>query len=155
MQLQRPTRAVLRVGVSDCCLSRRILWTVRVVHEAFKAISRVPNPCASKVLTRIRCVASSCGAMAVAGTKALTLVGMEEEEDGQGTAKWAKAPFRRVSSRITARSSFVRHYSLGTSEYKYLSPSHIRHRLTPQSLKKLTKKLATPDSPFTVSSSSY
>ena len=121
-----------------------------MVHEAFKAISRVPNPCASKVLTRIRCVASSCGAMAVAGTKALTLVGMEEEEDGQGTAKWAKAPFRRVSSRITARSSFVRHYSLGTFEYKYLSPSHIRHRLTPQSLKKLTKKLATPDSPFTV-----
>jgi hypothetical protein len=31
--------------------------------------------------------------MAVAGTKALTLVGIEKEEEGQGTAKWAKAPF--------------------------------------------------------------
>ena len=115
MQLRRPMRAVLRGGDSDCCLSRRILWTVRVVHEAFKAISRVTNPCASKVSTRIRCVASSCGAMAVAGTKALTLVGIEEEEERQGMAKLAKGIFLDGSAAGgTARSSFVRHDSLGT-----------------------------------------
>jgi hypothetical protein len=49
MQPRRPTR-VRRLEVLDCCLSRRILWTVRTVHEVFEAISRVSNPCASKVL---------------------------------------------------------------------------------------------------------
>lgn len=49
--------------------------------------------CASKVSNRIRYMASSCGALAVASRKALTLVGIEEEEEGQGTAKWAKGTF--------------------------------------------------------------
>ena len=42
----------------------------------------VSNPSVSRVLIRIRCAASSCGATIVAGMKALTLAGMEEEEKG-------------------------------------------------------------------------
>src|SRR5947207_2609936 len=83
-QPRRPTRAILRVGISDCFLSRRILWTARKVHDASEAISLVSNPSVSRVLIRIRCAASSCGAMIAADTKALTLAGMEEEaKDGR------------------------------------------------------------------------
>jgi hypothetical protein len=42
----------------------------------------VLNPCVSKILIRIRCAASSCGAMIMVDAKALTLMGMEEEEEG-------------------------------------------------------------------------
>ena len=42
------------------------------------------SPYSSRVPIRIRCAASNCGAMIVASTKALTLVGTEEdEEDGK------------------------------------------------------------------------
>ena len=82
MQLRRPTRFVLEVGISDCCLFRRILWTVRTLHEASEAISLVSNPSFSNVLIKICCAASSCGAMIVADTKALTLAGLEKEEEG-------------------------------------------------------------------------
>lgn len=77
MQLRRPARVILRVGISDC-LSRRILWTARTVHETFEAISLVSSPFVSRVSIRIRCEASSCGAMIMADAT-LTLVGMEEE----------------------------------------------------------------------------
>lgn len=65
----------------DCCLSRRILWTVRIVHGTLEAIRWVSNPCVSKVLIRIRCASSSCGAMVAANTKSADSVGMEDEED--------------------------------------------------------------------------
>jgi hypothetical protein len=70
MQLQRLTRFVLRIGISNSCLFRRILWTARTLHEASEAISSVSNPLFSKVLIKICCAASSCGAMVVADTKA-------------------------------------------------------------------------------------
>jgi hypothetical protein len=72
VQLRQPTWAVT-VGISDCCVSRRILRTARTVHEASDAISLVSSPSVSNVLIRIHCVESSCGAMIVADTKALTL----------------------------------------------------------------------------------
>jgi hypothetical protein len=53
------------------------------VHKAFEAISWVLKPSISRVLIRIRCAASSCGAMIVAGTKTPSLVGMEEDEEGR------------------------------------------------------------------------
>ena len=53
-----------------------------MVHEAFDAMSLVSNPSISIVLIRIRCAASSCGAMVGAGTKVPTLSGMEKEEEG-------------------------------------------------------------------------
>jgi hypothetical protein len=52
------------------------------VHEAFEAIRLVLNPSVSRVLIRIRYVVSSCGTIIVASIRALTLVGMEEEEEG-------------------------------------------------------------------------
>jgi hypothetical protein len=77
MQLRRPTRFVLGVGISICCLC--ILWTARTLHEASEAISFVSNPSFSKVSIKICCAASSCGAMIVADTKALTLAGLKKE----------------------------------------------------------------------------
>jgi hypothetical protein len=74
MQLRRPTRFVLGVGISDCCLFRRILWTARALHEASEAIILVSNPSFSRVLIRICYAAFSCGAM-IADTKALLLEG--------------------------------------------------------------------------------
>ena len=82
IQPRRPTRAILRVGISDYCLSRRILWTARTVHEAFEAISLVSNPSVSRVLIRIRYTTSSYGTMIAAGTKAPTLAGMENGGKG-------------------------------------------------------------------------
>jgi hypothetical protein len=79
MQLRRPTRFVLGVGISNCCLFRRILWTARTLHDASEAISLVSNPSFSKVLIKICCAASSCGAMIVADTT-LTLAGLKKEE---------------------------------------------------------------------------
>ena len=73
-------RFVLGVGISNCCLFRRILWTARTLHEASEAISLVSNPSFSKVLIKICCAASICGAMIVADTKALTLTVMEEDK---------------------------------------------------------------------------
>ena len=81
MQLRRPTRFVLGVGISNCCLFRRILWTARTLHEASEAISLVSNPSFSKVLIKICCAASSCGAMIVADTEVLTLAGLEKEKN--------------------------------------------------------------------------
>jgi hypothetical protein len=78
MQLRRPTRFVLGVGISSCF--RRILWTARTLHEASEAISLFSNPSFSKDLINICCAAFSCGAM-FADTKALTLAGLEKEED--------------------------------------------------------------------------
>lgn len=83
MQLRRPTRFVLGVGISDCCLFRRILWTAHTLHEASEAISLVLNPSFSKVLIKIRCAAASCGAM-VADTKALTLADWRKRKKGLG-----------------------------------------------------------------------
>ena len=80
MQLRQPTQFVLGMGISDCCLFRRILWTARTLHEATEAISLVSNPSFSNVLIKICCAASSCGAMIMADTKALTLTGLEKEE---------------------------------------------------------------------------
>jgi hypothetical protein len=83
MQVRWPTRFVLRVGISNCCLFRRILWTARTLHEASEAISFVSNPFFSNVSIKICCAASSCSAMIVADTKALTLAGLEKEEEGR------------------------------------------------------------------------
>ena len=80
MQLRRPTRFVLGVGISNCCLFRRILWMARTLHEASKAISLVSNPSFSKVSIKICCAASSCGAMAVADTKAADFGGLEKRK---------------------------------------------------------------------------
>jgi hypothetical protein len=82
MQLQRPTRFVLGVSISDYCLFRRILRTARTLHEASEAISLVPNPSFSKVLIKICCAAFSCGAM-IADMKALTLAGLEKDEGSE------------------------------------------------------------------------
>jgi hypothetical protein len=79
MQLRRPTRFVLRVGMSDCCVFRRILWTARTLHEASEAISLFSNPSFSKDLIKICYAAFSYGAM-IADTKALTLAGLGKEE---------------------------------------------------------------------------
>jgi hypothetical protein len=73
MRLRRLTWFVLRVGISNCHLFRRILWTTRTLHKASKAISLVSNPSFSKALIKICCAASSCGAV-IADAKALTLV---------------------------------------------------------------------------------
>jgi hypothetical protein len=79
MQLRRPTRFVLGVvGISDCCLFRRILWTARTLHEASEAISLFSNRSFSKDLIKICCAAFSCGAM-IADTKVLTRAGLEKK----------------------------------------------------------------------------
>jgi hypothetical protein len=91
MQLRRPTRFVLGVGISNCCLFRRILWTARTLHEASVAISWVSNPSFSKVSIKICCAAFSCGAM-IADTKALTLAGRKEERRIDGAGWWVKPP---------------------------------------------------------------
>jgi len=76
MRLRRPARALLRVAISDRCLSRRILWS------AHGAISWVLNLSVSRVLIRMCCATLNCGAMIAAGTKALTLARREEDEKG-------------------------------------------------------------------------
>ncbi len=83
MQLRQLMWFVLGVGISDCALFRLTLWTARTLHEAFMAISLVSNPSFSKILIKICCVAFVRGAM-VANTKALTLAGLEEEEERIG-----------------------------------------------------------------------
>jgi hypothetical protein len=72
MQLRRP-RFVLEVGISGCSLFRRILWTARLEHLAFEAISLFSNPCVSKVSIKTYVAASSGGAIIVDDT--LTLAG--------------------------------------------------------------------------------
>jgi len=74
IQLRRPTRFILGVGIPDCCLFNRILWTALILYEASKAISLVSNPSFSKILIKICCAAFSCDAM-IADIKALTLAG--------------------------------------------------------------------------------
>jgi hypothetical protein len=64
-----------------CCLFKRILWMARMLHEASEAISLFSNPSFSNALIKICCAASSCGARIVADTKALTLAGLEKEEE--------------------------------------------------------------------------
>ena len=51
----------------------------RTLHDASKAISLISNPSFSKVLIKICCAVSSCGAMIKADTT-LTLAGLEKEE---------------------------------------------------------------------------
>ena len=53
-----------------------------LLHEASEAISLISNPSFSNVLIKICCAESSCGAMIVADTKALTLAWLEKEEEG-------------------------------------------------------------------------
>jgi hypothetical protein len=78
MQLRQPTRFVLGVGssaaISSDGFSRRRARCTRLLRLL------VSNPSFSKVLVKICCVAVSCGAM-VADTKALTLAGLEKEEE--------------------------------------------------------------------------
>ena len=81
MQLRRPTRFVLGVGISSYRLFRRILWTALMLHEASEAIILVSNPFFSNVLIKICCAASSCGAMLVADMKALTLVRLGKKKE--------------------------------------------------------------------------
>jgi hypothetical protein len=69
MQLRRP-RFVLGVGISGYYL---FLWTVRLEHLAFEAISLFSNPCFSKASIKICCALSSGGAIIVDNT--LTLAG--------------------------------------------------------------------------------
>jgi hypothetical protein len=89
MQLRRPTRFVLEVGISNRCLFRRILWTARTLHEASEAISLVSNPSLVNFLIKICSAVFSCGAM-FADTKALTLAGLEKEEGRiGGVMGWA------------------------------------------------------------------
>jgi hypothetical protein len=71
-------RFVLGVSIWNWCLFRRILWTVRTLHEASEAISLFSNPSFSKDLIKICCAVFSCGAM-IADTKALTLAGLEKK----------------------------------------------------------------------------
>lgn len=64
MRLRRPTVFVLwRLGISDSCLFKRILWTARTLHEASVAIRLVSNPSFSKALIKICCAAFICGGM--------------------------------------------------------------------------------------------
>ena len=68
IQLQQLTRFVLGVGISNCCLFRRILWTARKLHKASEAVSLVSNPSFSNVLIKICCAASSCVGITAART---------------------------------------------------------------------------------------
>jgi len=79
MQLRRPTRFVLGVSISNCSPFRRILWTVRTLHDASEAISLFSNPCFSKVSIKICFAASSWGAMVVADPKTADSGGMGKE----------------------------------------------------------------------------
>jgi hypothetical protein len=81
MQLQWLTRFVLRVGISNSCLLRRILWTARTLHEASEAISLFSNPCFSKVSIKMCFAASSWGAMVVADTKTADSGGLERRKN--------------------------------------------------------------------------
>jgi len=109
MQLRRP-RFVLGVGISGCCLLRRILWTVRLEHLAFEAISLFSNPWSSKVSIKLCRAASSGGAIVADDTKALTLAG------------WKIVEGRRKGSHRQFCLFKVPPYT-----------SHTSHRLTPQS----------------------
>ena len=80
IQLRRPTWFVLGVGISGCCLFRRILCTARLEHLAFKAMSLFSNPYVNKVSIKICVAASSGGAIIVDDT--LTLAG--------GKSRWGK-----------------------------------------------------------------
>ena len=53
-----------------------------MLHKASKAISLFSNPFFSNVLIKICYAASSCGAMIVTDTKAMTLAVLEKEDDG-------------------------------------------------------------------------
>ena len=110
MQLRRPTRFVLGVGISDCCLFRRILWTARTLHEASEAISLFSNPCFSKVSIKICFAVSSWGAIVVADTKTADAGGLE----------------KRKEEKMTAKSAFFK-YLPGTSQI-----SHTSHSPAPQ-----------------------
>lgn len=118
-------RFVLSMGISNNCLFRRILWTARTLHEASEAISLVSNPLFSKLSIKICCAASSCGAIVVADTK----------------AGWQRGRKKRLPPILPLS---------GTPAY-LPGTSHTSHRPTrPTILKKLTKNLATRNSPFTV-----
>ena len=108
MQLRRPMRFVLRVGISNSCLFRRILWTACTLHEASEAISLVSNPPFSKVSIKICCAASSCGAMIMADQKALTLAGWEKEE---GRKNGRSAP-NSASVDVTSHTSHMAYPAL-------------------------------------------
>ena len=89
MQLRRP-RFVIRVGISGCCLFRRILW---MEHLAFEAMSLFPNPLCSKALIRTCVAASSGGAIIVDDT--LTLARWKMVEGGRsGRSSPVLAPLR-------------------------------------------------------------
>ena len=77
MQLRR-LRFALGVGISSSCLRRRILWTARLEHLAFEAISLFSNPCVSKVSIKICVATSSGGAIVVDDTKVLSLAGWKK-----------------------------------------------------------------------------
>ena len=73
---------VPKVGNSINCLFRRILYTARTLHEVSEALISVLNPFFWNVSIKICGVASSCGAMIVGDTKALTLARFEKRKDG-------------------------------------------------------------------------
>ena len=121
------------------------------MHEASDAIRLVSNPSVSKVLIRIRCVASSCGAIIVANTKELTRAEIEQEEGKKG------APLDQADRYRRGKRPVLPFVTVGTAPvctvlpcYLSLQQSHSSHRLTPQSLKRLTENPATPNSPFIV-----
>jgi hypothetical protein len=137
MQLRRPTRFVLGVGMSDCCVFRRILWTARKLHEASEAISLFSNPSFSKDFIKICCAAFSCGAM-IADTKVLTRarLGKEEGNDRSVVEWWGEPPILLSLAAVPWRTTGEG--CTATSVRKWTR------------LKELTKKLATRNSPFTV-----
>jgi hypothetical protein len=81
MHLRWPGRVVLGVGISSCCLFRRILWTARTLHEASEAISLVSNPSFSKVLIKIYCAVFCCGAISL--TRNVDPGGMGKRKEGE------------------------------------------------------------------------
>jgi hypothetical protein len=78
IQLRRPTWIVLGVGILGCCL---FLWTARLEHLAFEAISLVSNPSFSKASIKGCCAASNGGTIIVDDT--LTLAGWKKVEGGR------------------------------------------------------------------------
>ena len=53
MQLWRPGRVVLELGLSDSCVSRRILSTACKLREASDAIRLGSSPFSSRILIKI------------------------------------------------------------------------------------------------------
>ena len=80
MQLRRPTRFVLGVGISNCSPFRRILWTVRTLHDASEAISLFSNPCFSKVSIKICVILSNKSAIVIVNSKTANFSGLKRKE---------------------------------------------------------------------------